>query len=575
MNEINLKDLVNFAEKKSFKIPSFQRDYVWKKNNTEILIDSIIREYPIGSFLFLSFDSNISFNYHEIEVENSWFEKEDEQKKDKFYVLDGQQRITSIIKAMNDLDEKHIYCINLDSLIKCIENIDDGEELVFSIKKSPKLNIDNLQGNAFPLSWFQDVHTKKSIKKINNFIKSYFNKNNFNYDEDDVSSLQSKISSKINNTLNYTIQVKTLGKNYSIESIIRIFETINNSGAKLTVFDLLVAKTFKNSNSDFFSLKILYEKIREKVDSKDLTESLFINYCLYMKQLDKGSYINLTKSELLSLNTEDFLKCEKSFINSFNNVNLFIKKNKIFYDDLGNIKLMLLLSDSKLNIFKRNIPEYEIKKFILYRIFNTELYNRGFVNKDFNFLKTIQQNNYKELFKSEIKFKPYTKDEILNISRRSKEYEAFISIMHDGFDEDIDRKAMSNTKLEQHHIIPINFLIKNFEKKDEILNYKNSICNMIITTKETNLKIIDISPFIYLKSIIESHKEFKKVFENNLIPILSLNDVEKLEKKDEYLKFIYNRAELICKRINLYYEEYNVEAAAGIEPAYSDLQSGT
>jgi uncharacterized protein with ParB-like and HNH nuclease domain len=34
------------------KIPKFQRDFVWSKVQTSKLIDSIIKGFPIGTFIF-------------------------------------------------------------------------------------------------------------------------------------------------------------------------------------------------------------------------------------------------------------------------------------------------------------------------------------------------------------------------------------------------------------------------------------------------------------------------------------------------------------------------------------------
>ncbi len=37
-----------------FLIPQFQRDFTWKEGQTRLLIDSIARNYPIGSLLINS-----------------------------------------------------------------------------------------------------------------------------------------------------------------------------------------------------------------------------------------------------------------------------------------------------------------------------------------------------------------------------------------------------------------------------------------------------------------------------------------------------------------------------------------
>ncbi|MDK2825133.1 MAG: hypothetical protein PWQ44_309, partial [Methanolobus sp.] len=44
--------LIGDIEKGQIKIPQFQRDFVWDINKSAHLMDSIIKGYPIGTFIF-------------------------------------------------------------------------------------------------------------------------------------------------------------------------------------------------------------------------------------------------------------------------------------------------------------------------------------------------------------------------------------------------------------------------------------------------------------------------------------------------------------------------------------------
>lgn len=44
--------LINDIEKGLIKIPQFQRDFVWDLNKSANLMDSIVKGYPIGTFIF-------------------------------------------------------------------------------------------------------------------------------------------------------------------------------------------------------------------------------------------------------------------------------------------------------------------------------------------------------------------------------------------------------------------------------------------------------------------------------------------------------------------------------------------
>ncbi len=44
--------LVSDIEKGQIKIPQFQREFVWTMQKSASLIDSIVKGYPIGTFIF-------------------------------------------------------------------------------------------------------------------------------------------------------------------------------------------------------------------------------------------------------------------------------------------------------------------------------------------------------------------------------------------------------------------------------------------------------------------------------------------------------------------------------------------
>lgn len=47
----------------NYALPSFQRKYEWKAKEVESLFDSILRGYPINTFLFWSVDSTTSGDF--------------------------------------------------------------------------------------------------------------------------------------------------------------------------------------------------------------------------------------------------------------------------------------------------------------------------------------------------------------------------------------------------------------------------------------------------------------------------------------------------------------------------------
>ena len=83
----------------TIKIPQFQRDFVWSVQKSAALLDSVIKGYPVGTFIFWATKDRLRSVRHLGNVE---FPLPEDGEKVSF-VLDGQQRLTSLFAALNGL----------------------------------------------------------------------------------------------------------------------------------------------------------------------------------------------------------------------------------------------------------------------------------------------------------------------------------------------------------------------------------------------------------------------------------------------------------------------------------------
>ncbi len=74
------------------KITKFQRDFVWTKEQSAKLIDSIIKGFPIGTFIFWKTNEEL----RHIKNIGNVILPEPPTGEPVSFVLDGQQRITSL-----------------------------------------------------------------------------------------------------------------------------------------------------------------------------------------------------------------------------------------------------------------------------------------------------------------------------------------------------------------------------------------------------------------------------------------------------------------------------------------------
>ena len=49
---LTIKEVIDNIHQKNYLLPSIQREFVWSKEQIKKLFDSLMRDYPINSFLF-------------------------------------------------------------------------------------------------------------------------------------------------------------------------------------------------------------------------------------------------------------------------------------------------------------------------------------------------------------------------------------------------------------------------------------------------------------------------------------------------------------------------------------------
>lgn len=124
-------DLFVLYEKKTLDIqPEFQRNEVWKLTNQTRFIDSLLKEMPIPSMCF-SYD----------------------KEKNEMRVIDGLQRMTSIIKFLNLKKEWKLSKLpDIDPRISGKTNI--------QVQKENKVIFDNIQNLSLPVTFLRVNHAK-------------------------------------------------------------------------------------------------------------------------------------------------------------------------------------------------------------------------------------------------------------------------------------------------------------------------------------------------------------------------------------------------------------------------------
>lgn len=241
-----LKELLGEIHNRSTVLPDFQRDFVWDPGATQELIVSIANNYPAGSILRVR-DAKRVFAAREFEGAPPL-----NGAKHTFLVLDGQQRLTSLYQAFYGVGE-HRYYLDLKKLLDGV----DFEEAIFNMRASTKwvknhekfsaqaeglvLPLNVLEGGAGRFGqWSRRVARSLADKER---IKL----------EDALDGVEDRWIKAIDD---YHFPVVTLSDTTEADALCTIFETLNRTGVKLSVFELLTARFWPQK----INLRALWDK---------------------------------------------------------------------------------------------------------------------------------------------------------------------------------------------------------------------------------------------------------------------------------------------------------------------------
>lgn len=319
----SIKNVVDELNVRYF-LPDIQREYVWLKKadekKIEQLFDSILRGYPIGSFLFWKLqkediaksdeqdENKLNFqlyqfitNYDERKPHNEKIYIEQISRDDLSIVLDGQQRLTSLyigLKGTRTLKKKYAKNDN--------PNAYEEKRLYLNLKHQP--NMDNPEDNyQFEFHAKAPENDKKHFWfKVGDILE--LESGVLNYaQEHGLKGNELILLEKLKDAF-HTKQLISFfeEKEKNLNKVLNIFIRVNSGGVKLSYSDLLMSILTASFSSD------IREKINELVDAlKDkgfpnVEKDQVLKTCLLLIGKD-------TTFELKNFNKNNIKKIEENW----------------------------------------------------------------------------------------------------------------------------------------------------------------------------------------------------------------------------------------------------------------------
>lgn len=251
VEKMELNELLLMVDNGELKLPGFQRDYNWKIGKVKKLLDSIQKNHPAGSLLFLYIDeSNPIINEDNFKYAN------DVCKKTKSLVLDGQQRLTSCYCVFYNKGEKTYY-LDMKELFAQYQNnnleiLDLDDSNIIIVKKHNEYPEGGLSKGLLPMCYL------KSRSLLKEKLSPY--KKNLDRDSEYFDFIDEKLESYCDYFFDYEFPTVALPKELTLDAVCKVFQTINTTGLKLSAFDICVAKFMR------YNIR-LKERIDNAIDS--------------------------------------------------------------------------------------------------------------------------------------------------------------------------------------------------------------------------------------------------------------------------------------------------------------------
>jgi hypothetical protein len=537
-----LKYLLASVHAREMALPDFQRDFVWDPSATEELIESICQNFPAGSLLRIKNSDNAFFAPREIAGAPSLNET-----KPSYLILDGQQRMTSLYQAFYGVGS-HRYFIEIGDMIK-------GGDLEDCVWHERKREADK---------WYSTLE-----QQAENFIFPFSRL--FGEDEgfeewmdavleirpeegDERKDLKRKIrevkAQFIQSVLDYEFPMVTLAEETSPVAVCTIFETLNRTGVKLSVFDLLAARFWP-----------------EDVRLRDLWLKALNDYPI-IEEFWTDPYYVLQAISLFTAKTApsckrgDVLKMEVSQIRDGWDeiIKGFAEGYQMLRDDCGivlpqwmpYVTLAVPLAAICANAGGITGPAVGANRDKIKRWFWCAVFAQSYDSaqnskaaRDFGDMTKWSAGGAPPQVVEDFTFDP---DILRQVTPRQRAiYRGCIGLIlrnqardfHTG--KRITVNLIQEEKIDDHHVFPQGYIADNLEGVSNTL--RDSILNRTLIDKLTNIRIGKRAPSDYLKEIrSEQGDKFQQLIESHLLPSDAL-------LADNHEDFINQRQALLWEKI--------------------------
>lgn len=507
-----IRQIIERISSGDIRIPAFQRGYVWEPEQAAFLLDSIYKNFPIGTVVLWQTDQRL-----DVEKNLGSFKLPEPRKEYPVnYVLDGQQRLTSIFSVFQT----------------DLEPVDSAwTDIYFDLAAE-----ESLQESLFlPLQPGEvDVSRHFAVKTL--FDPKGYRQACDGRPEDQIERLD-QMQARFKE---YDVQTQTFETD-DRNKVAIVFERINRAGTELKVFELLSAWSW----SDDFDLTEKFNELQEEIEEHGYAD-LSKEQDLQLRICAGVITAETSPEKIMSLSGEEIRNRFEEIRNGITGAIDFLKRelNIRHFAMLPFPSMMIPLSCffATTKVEGERYTAHQRTELIRW-FWRTALSRR--YSSDVN---AKQATDISELVQlrgnpsyavkqpaADLKIE-FDKANFLASSANSKSLIAMLAqrgphSLLSGATIDLDKVLKRGTKHEFHHIYPQKFLHDQGLDRRDI----NVLANISFLTRHDNNHIKSKAPSTYAQEIPPSHKV--QYLDESLIPS-DFHD-------DDYAKFRNDRNSLL------------------------------
>ena len=529
---MKIQELMDDIKNKILVLPEFQREFVWTRSQSKKLLESLIKEYPIGSFLFWKTTKPPDLKNTKNIPRNSGVYK---------IILDGQQRLTALYLLITGdtppyYKEEEIKSDPRDLYF----NLETTEFMYYKatlMKDNPKwLSVikcfKNTQIDIFKIAGSLSDNPKTQLSQANLLITNL---------------------TKLQNIRERDIPVQVVPSHATIDDSIDIFDLVNSQGTKLTDAELALTHITGKWTEARREMKKEINELKKRNFYFDLTFMTRALTGVVTKRALFETIHNKQKDELI----KGWQKLRKilNYITNLLPGSAYINSNK----DLSSSNI-LIPPIVYLSINGGRFKTQDILHNAIHWIYSAQIWARYSsqtdqkLEKDLSII-TSEEMPWDSLRKEIIDQRGRIKVKASDFEGRGSMHPLFkmvyiLSKIHGAIDwfngSTLGIMDGNKYELHRHHIFPQSILYKTLYNVESHIDRKkvNEIANLAFLTAETNITISNQLPEKYLPEI---ERNYPGALKKQFIPM-----EKNLWKVKNYESFLTARREIIAKKINEY-----------------------